>query len=108
MAFKTLFMAHAPDADKGKHRAAIQTPKYHLFVVVVRNQAEALEVGREYYRQEKIHSILLCPGFTHGDAAQLFAALENKVSVSVARGDGPSSRLAMEAMTREKFFEPPN
>jgi len=108
MAFKTLFMAHAPDADKAKHRAAIETAKYHLFVVVVRNQAEAVEVSREFRRQEKIDSILLCPGFTHGDAAEIFAALENKVAVSVARGDGPGSRLAMEAMTREKFFEPPN
>ncbi|MDH4197597.1 MAG: DUF6506 family protein, partial [Candidatus Aminicenantes bacterium] len=96
MAFKTLFMAHAPDADMEKHRAAVQTGKYHLFVVVVRNQAEALEVSREFRGREKIDSILLCPGFTHGDAAEIFAALENKVSVSVARGDGPGSRIAME------------
>jgi hypothetical protein len=107
MAFKTLFMAHALDADKEKHRAAIQTGKYHLFIVVVRNQAEAVDVSREFYRRDKIDSVLLCPGFTHGDAAEIFAALENKVSVSVARGDGPGSRLAMEAMQREKFFEPP-
>ena len=106
MAFKALFLAHAPDADREKHRAAIQTLKYHLFVVVVRNQAEAVEVSREYYQKEKIDSILLCPGFTHGDAAEIVAALENRVGVCVARGDGPGSRIAMEAMQREKFFEP--
>jgi hypothetical protein len=105
MAFKTLFMAHSLDADKEKHRAAIQTGKYGLFVVVVRNQAEALEVSREFRAKEKIDSILLCPGFTHGDAAEIFAALGNQVSVSVARGDGPSSRLAVEAMAREGFFK---
>ncbi len=107
MAFRTLFLAHSLDANPEKHRAAIRTEKYHLFVVVVRNQAEAVEVSREFHRQEKVDSILLCPGFTHGDAAEIFAVLENKVGVSVARGDGPSSRLSMEAMMREKFFEPP-
>ena len=43
MAFKALFLAHAPDADKEKHRSAIDTGMYQLFTVVVRNQAEAME-----------------------------------------------------------------
>jgi len=75
-----------------------------LSFVAARPRVEERDI-REFRRQEKIDSILLCPGFTHADVAEIFAALENKVSVSVARGDGPGSRLAMEAMMREKFFE---
>ena len=45
MSFKTLFLAHAPDADKDKHRCFIDTGKYQLDVVIVKNQAEALEVS---------------------------------------------------------------
>jgi hypothetical protein len=39
MAFKTLFIAHAPDADKEKHHSFIDTGKYQLDVVIVKNQA---------------------------------------------------------------------
>ncbi len=31
MAFKALFLAHASDADKTKHRSFIETGKYQLF-----------------------------------------------------------------------------
>jgi hypothetical protein len=104
MAFKTLFLAHAPDADKEKHRCAIDTGKYKLDVVVVKNQAEALEVSTRFFREKQIESILLCPGFSHTDIAEIVAATEGKVSVCVARGDGPSSRLSMEALKRAGFF----
>jgi len=44
MAFKALFLAHAPDAEAEKHRCVIETPKYYkLFVVVVKNQKQAIE-----------------------------------------------------------------
>jgi len=42
MAFKTLFLAHAPDADREKHRNIIDTGKYRLFTVVVKSQDEAI------------------------------------------------------------------
>ncbi len=41
MAFKALFMAHAPDAEFEKHNTVIETGKYKLFTYVVRNQKEA-------------------------------------------------------------------
>jgi len=104
MAFKTLFMAHAPDADKEKHRCFIDTGKYHLNVVIVKNQAEALEVSTRFFKENKIESILLCPGFTHTDIAEIVRATENKVSVCVARGDGPSNRISQEALKRAGFF----
>jgi hypothetical protein len=104
MPFKTLFLAHAPDADKEKHRCSIETSLYRLYVVVVKDQKEALEISKEFFREKNIESILLCPGFTHGDVAEIFKALDNKVSVCVARGDGPSGRISADAMNRAGFF----
>ena len=101
MAFKALFLAHAPDADCEKHRCVIDTGKYRLLVVVVKGQREAVKVAREVYREEKMDAVILCPGFTHSDVAEIFEALEGKVSVNVSRGDGPSSRISQEALKRE-------
>jgi len=104
MAFKTLFLAHAPDADKEKHHCFIDTGKYQLDVVIVKNQAEALEVSTRLFQAKKLESILLCPGFTHQDIAEIVRATENKVSICVARGDGPSNRISQEALKRAGFF----
>jgi len=104
MAFKVLFLAHAPDAKKEKHRSAIDTGKYQLFTVVVRNQAEALEVCKEFVEKEGIDSVLLCPGFTHRDVAEVAEVVGNKVGVSVARGDGPSNKVSLAAMKREGYL----
>ncbi|MCW7080128.1 MAG: DUF6506 family protein [Candidatus Methanospirare jalkutatii] len=105
MAFKALFLAHAPDAEAEKHRCVIETPKYYkLFVVVVKNQKQAIEVCKKVVKEEGIHSILLCPGFTHRDAAEISKAVGENVGVFVARGDGPSNRISMEVMRREGWF----
>ncbi len=103
MAFKALFLAHAPEADCEKHRSIIDTGRYKLFTVVVKSQDEALKVAKSIYETEKIDAILLCPGFTHSDAAEIFKALEGKVSVSVARGDGPSNKISQAVLQREFF-----
>ncbi len=105
MPFKVLFLAHAPDADKEKHRGVIDTGKYRLFTVVVRNQAEALEVCREFADKEGIDSVLLCPGFTHKDVAEIAEVVGSTVGVSVARGDGPSNRASLAAMERAGYFQ---
>ena len=105
MAFTTLMMAHAPDADKDRHRCVIETPKYYkLIVVVVRNQQEAVEVARDAVEREGVRSILLCPGFTHADVAEIAMAVGKDVGVAVARGDGPSSRASLKAMTEAGWF----
>jgi len=104
MAFKALFLAHAPDADKDKHHSFIDTGKYQLDVVVVKNQAEALEVSTRLFREKKIDSILLCPGFSHRDIAEIVVATDNQVSVCVARGDSPGNRISMEGLRRAGFF----
>jgi hypothetical protein len=104
MAFKVLLLAHAPDADKERHRSVIETGMYQLFSVVVKNQTEALEICSDFVKRENIDSILLCPGFTHNDVAEIARSAGNNVAVSVARGDGPSSKVSLEARKREGYL----
>ena len=105
MAFKVLFLAHAPDGEEGKHRCVIETPKYYkLFVVVVKDQMQAIEVCKKVVKEEGIQSILLCPGFTHRDIAEISEAVGEDAGVFVARGDGPSNRISMEVMRSEGWF----
>ena len=101
MAFKVVFLAHAPDAEPVKHRCVIETSKYKLFAVVVKDQAQAVEECKKLVKEEGIHSVLLCPGFTHRNVAEIAEAVGKNVAVSVARGDGPSSRVSAEVRRRE-------
>jgi len=108
MAFKALFLAHAPDADYEKHKSIIDTGKYRLLTFVVKTQDEAIKVSKDIYRKEKIDAIMLCPGFTHSDVSEIFQALDGKVSVNVARGDGPSSKISQQVIQREYFDKTEN
>ena len=103
MPFTVLFMAHAPDAYGRKHRSVIDTGLYRLFTVIVHDQQEAVQTCHELVEAEHIDSILLCPGFTHKDVAEITATAGAKVGVSVARGDGHSSRIALAAMQRAGY-----
>jgi len=104
MPFKTLFIAHAPDADKEKHRSFIDTGMYRLWTVIVKNQEEALLVADEFVKNEGIETILLCPGFSHTDIAEIVKTVGANVAVSVSRGDGPGNRISQEALKRAGFF----
>ena len=103
MAFKALFLAHAPDADHEKHNNVIDTGRFKVFTVVVKTQSDAIKVSENLYKKEKIHSIILCPGFTHNDVSEIFQALEGKVSVNVSRGDGPSNKISHPLIQREYY-----
>jgi hypothetical protein len=102
MAFKVVFLAHAPDADPEKHRSVIDTGKYKLYSIVVKNQTQAVKECRKLVKEEGIQSILLCPGFTHSNIAEIVEAVRNEAGVFVARGDGPSSRIT--ALVRQREF----
>lgn len=105
MAYKELYLAHVPDAEPEKHKCVIETPKYKLFARIVRHQSQAVEVCRNLVEEEGIHSILLCPGFTHKDIAEIVEAVGQNVGVSVAREDSPSNRITAGVMEREGWFE---
>ena len=104
MPFTALFIAHVPDADPIRDRALVETDLYRLFSVLVRDTDQAVAVCRELVAAEGVQSVLLCPGNTHQDVAQIVAALGDGVSVSVARGDSRSMRVAAEAMERAGWF----
>ena len=106
MPFTALFIAHAPDADPASHRALIDTGLYRLFSVVVRDTDQAVAVSRELIAGEGVQSILLCPGNSHEDVARLAAELGDGISVSVARGDARSMRVAAKAMEQAGWFAP--
>jgi hypothetical protein len=97
--FKVCFIAHARDADHTIHRTIIETGTYRLHSVVVRNQGEAVEVTRRLVEEEGVQSILLCPGFTHQNVAEIQGLVKGKAGVFVARGDGPSSAITKKART---------
>ncbi len=103
MSFKVLFIAHSPEGDKEKHKSEINTGSYHLFSIVVKKQSEAVDVAKEYYRQKNIDTIILCPGFTHLDVAEISKALNGNVGITVARGDGPGNRISALARKREGY-----
>ena len=100
MPFNALFLAHAKDADPEKHRAFIDTGLYRIDMVICKNQTEALEIVTKMMREKRLDSIMLCPGFTHADVAEIAAATGHKVAVCPARGDGPASRIAGEALAK--------
>ena len=104
MAFKVLSMMHAPDADKEKHRSVIVTGKLNLFIVVVKNQRDALETVKEFVEKEKIDAITLCSGFTSFEVAEIAQTVGPNIGVSVARHDGPSYRAIVAALKREGFM----
>lgn len=103
MAFKSVFIAHAPGAEPQRDRSVIETPRYKLFTVVVKDQAQAVKECKKLVKEEGIHSVLLCPGFTHRDVADIAKAVGRNVSVAIARGDGPSSRVSAEIRKKELF-----
>ncbi len=105
MVFTSLFMAHAPDADMEKHRCVIETSLYKLFVIIVSNQQQAVSAAKKFLEEEEIHSILLCPGFTHADVAEIQEAVKGKAGVCVARGDGPSSKITRAVMEKVGWFK---
>ena len=55
MCFKVLFMAHSPDAQWDVHQSKIDTGKFILWTVVVRDQGEALRVAGAIYELSLIH-----------------------------------------------------
>lgn len=104
MSFNVAFIAHAPDANPEKTQCLIQTQMYKLFVRVVQNQEQAVKVCQDLVKKEGIHAILLCPGFTHKNIAELADAVGTKTGIFVARGDSPSNNIVAEVMAREGWF----
>ena len=96
MAFKAAFLAHAPDAEPEKHRGLVETSMYKLFTVVVKNQVQAVKECKRLVKEEGIHSVLLCPGFSDKNVAEIAEAVGENVGVAAARGDSPGRGVPAE------------
>jgi hypothetical protein len=81
----------------------MQIMKNIKVLLIQESKDEAIKVSKSIYEKEKIDAIMLCPGFTHNDVSEIFQALEGKVSVNVARGDGPSSKISQAVIQKEYF-----
>jgi hypothetical protein len=104
MTFNAAFIAHVPDADPDRDITLMETDCYRLFSVFVRDTDQAVAVCRRLVADEALDSILLCPGNSHEDVARVTAAVGENVSVSVARGDARSQRVAAQALERAGWF----
>jgi hypothetical protein len=100
MAFKVVFLAHASDAEPERDRSLVETSTYKLFTVVVKDQAQAVEECKKLVKEEGIHSVLLCPGFSPENVAEITEAVRENVGVAVARGDSPGRRVPAEVRIR--------
>jgi hypothetical protein len=76
MPYTALFIAHAPDADPERHRSVVDTGIYRLFTVVVRDHEPALALCSQMGAEERVGSVLLCPGNSNEDVGEIAAAME--------------------------------
>ncbi len=105
MAFKTAFISHVPDANPEKHRCELETGLYKLYVRLVGNQKEAIKEAKDLAENDGVQSILLCPGFNHKQIAEIGEIVGENVGISIARGDGPASKIAMQSMKEAGWFK---
>jgi len=93
MPFKVVFLAHAKDAEHEKDRSIVETPTYKLYSIVVKDQVQAVYECKKIVKEEGIHSVLLCPGFSDKNVAEITEAVGENVGVAVARGDSPGRKV---------------
>lgn len=101
MKFNTLYVSKWADGDPADTRV-IQTGSYTLHSMVAGDSSNRCEVISAYCREHSIHSVVLCPGFTHGLVAEVAAALGNGISVAVSRSDGPGSAVTGPVMSEAR------
>jgi len=92
MKFNTLYVSKWADGDPGCVRV-IETPTYSLHSMVAGDSCDRIGVVADYCTSNNIHSLVLCPGFTHSMAAGLAEKLNGRTAVAVARTDGPGSSI---------------
>lgn len=93
MKFNTLYVSKWADGDP-ECTCVIETPTYSLHSMVAGDGCERTEVIVNYCREHRIHSVVLCPGFTHMMVAKVAEKLSGVCAVCVARSDGPGSTVS--------------
>lgn len=93
MKFNTMYVSKWADGDPEDIRV-IETPTFSLHSMVVGNDNHRAETIADYCMRNSIHSVVLCPGFSHPMVAEVVSALGGSVSVAVSRSDGPGSEIS--------------
>ncbi len=86
MTLKAAFIFLAPDVDASKDRSIIKTKAVELYVVGVKNYAEAVDISKKLL-EEGIEAIELCGGFGNIGVSKITEAVNNKIPVGVVRFD---------------------
>ncbi len=99
MKFNTLYVSKWTDGDFTDVRV-IKTMSYSLHSMVAGDSCDRIaEIGK-YCRANNIHSVVLCPGFTHQMVADVAKEVGAEISVAASRADGPGSLAS--AVVRNK------
>jgi len=101
MSINLAFLGRVPDAEPTEHRCVIETPYYKLFVVMVKDQEQAIAVSKMLVSEENIDHITLCPGFPHKDVGEIARVVGENVAIAIARRDSPGNMILTEAKKRE-------
>jgi len=101
MKFNTLYVSKWADGDPDDTRV-IETETYTLHSMVAGNSVNRAEAVSAYCRKHSIHSVVLCPGFTHSMVAEIGAAVGREISVAVSRSDGPGSSVTNPVMSEAR------
>ena len=90
--FNTLYVSKWADG-KPEDTRIIETPTYSLHSMIAGDACERTELIADYCTEHEIHSLVLCPGFTHDMVAELSRALKGRTAVAVSRTDAPGSSI---------------
>ncbi len=86
MKFNAAFLFVAPETDKDKHHARIETPVADLRIVGVKNYTEAEEAARALVA-DGVKAIELCAGFGNEGIARITKAVQGKAVVGAVKFD---------------------
>lgn len=101
MKFNTMYVSKWTDGDPAFVKV-IETPSFTLHAMVAGDSCNRIaEIGK-YCRANSIHSVVLCPGFTHSMVAQVSEEVGTGVSVAPSRADGPGSAASALARNEAK------
>ena len=101
MKFNTMYVSKWVDGNPADVRV-IETPSYTLHSMVAGDACDRIaEIGR-YCRANDIHSVVLCPGFTHSMVAEVSKEVGISIAVAASRSDGPGSAVSAEIRNEVK------
>ena len=106
--FKAAHVIMAPNSDPLQHRALVKGDQFEYTMVVVPllDFDQAARVCKELVKEEGVQWINLCPAFSHEAVAKVRSAIGEEVSITVSRGDVPSTMIANQILIKEGWLPP--